>query len=83
MFLLTTQQPALCATPPADALRVYFDGSLRGRAGGAGAIVVQHGAVVWQGARFLTRPASSAATEYEGLLLGLEGAASLRGRVDP
>ena len=82
MLLLTTQQPALCATPPADALRVYFDGSLRGRAGGAGAIVVQHGTVVWQGARFLTRPASSAATEYEGLLLGLEGAASLRGRVD-
>ena len=59
-----------------------FDGSLRGRSGGAGAVLLHEGMVVWQAARYLERPATSAHAEYEGLLLGLRGAHTLQvGRV--
>ena len=62
------------------AVTLRFDGSLRGRSGGAGAVLLHEGAVVWQAARYLERPATSAHAEYEGLLLGLRGARALRAR---
>lgn len=54
-----------------------FDGSLRGVCGGAGAILLHNERVIWQGARFLPRCASSAAAEYEGLLFGMTAAQKL------
>ena len=58
-----------------------FDGSYRGGCGGAGAAILdaESGAVRWEGARFVPGCTSSAAAEYEGLLLGLTAA----GRVAP
>lgn len=53
-------------------LTLRFDGSYQGTCGGAGAIIKAGDAVVWQGARYIARCASSAAAEYEGLLLGLD-----------
>lgn len=61
------------------ALTLRFDGSFRGGSGGAGAVLLSSEtassrAVHWQGARFLSSCANSAAAEYEGLLLGLDAA---------
>ena len=55
-------------------LTLRFDGSYTAGAGGAGAVLFspETDKVVWQGARFLERCPSSAAAEYEGLILGLE-----------
>mmetsp|Transcript_3787 Transcript_3787/g.9949 ORF Transcript_3787/g.9949 Transcript_3787/m.9949 type:complete len:344 (+) Transcript_3787:134-1165(+) len=60
----------------AATLLLRFDGSFRGGCGGAGAVLLapESGRVEWQGARFLPRCSSSAAAEYEGLLLGLAAA---------
>jgi ribonuclease HI len=59
-------------------LILRFDGSYKGRCGGAGAVLLSPDSdrVFWEGARFLPRCASSAAAEYEGLILGLEAAAA-------
>ena len=59
-----------CLLAPAE-LTLRFDGCLRGRAGGAGAVLLHEGRVVWQGARYLHKPPTSAHTEYEALILGL------------
>lgn len=56
--------------PPSE-LTLRFDGCMRGRAGGAGAVLLHEGRVVWQGARYLHKPPTSAHTEYEALILGL------------
>ncbi len=56
-----------------------FDGSLaaNGRAGGAGAGLSWQGAVIWEGARFAPALPTSAAAEYEGLILGLTAARNM------
>ena len=60
-------------------LLLRFDGSFRGGAGGAGAVILSpEGIVQWQGARFLSACPTSAHSEYEGLLLGLEAAVAYR-----
>ena len=60
-------------------LLLRFDGSFRGGAGGAGAVILSpEGVVQWQGARFLSACPTSAHSEYEGLLLGLEAAVAYR-----
>ena len=59
------------------AITLRFDGSLRGRSGGAGAVLLHEGSIIWQGVRYLEKPATSAHAEYEGLLLGLRSARAL------
>ena len=64
-------------------LLLRFDGSFRGGCGGAGAVILANdgktpGTVLWEGGRFLPRCVSSAAAEYEGLLLGLAAAHHLQ-----
>lgn len=61
----------------APELTLRFDGCMRGRAGGAGAVLLHEGRVVWQGARYLHKPPTSAHTEYEALILGLSWARRL------
>ena len=60
-------------------LTLRFDGSFRGGCGGAGAVLLHSPSetVQWQGARFLSECPSSAAAEYEGLILGLEAAVQM------
>ena len=58
---------------------IRFDGCLRGKGGGAAAVLIVDQHVVWQGARFVPRPANSAAVEYEALIYGLRHAAPLAG----
>lgn len=70
-------QPVLPPEQTMLQLTLRFDGSLRGVCGGAGAILVHDQQVVWQGARFLPRCATSVAAEYEGLLLGMTAAREL------
>ena len=72
--------PPQAAASGLGSVTLRFDGSLRGRSGGAGAVLLHEGTVVWQAARYLERPATSAHAEYEGLLLGLRGARALRVR---
>ena len=60
------------------AITLRFDGSLRGRSGGAGAVLLHEGSIIWQGVRYLEKPATSAHAEYEGLLLGLRSARALQ-----
>ena len=60
----------------AESLVLRFDGSHHMQCGGAGAILMASERVVWEGGRFLARCPSSTAAEYEGLILGLEAAAS-------
>mmetsp|Transcript_36851 Transcript_36851/g.77649 ORF Transcript_36851/g.77649 Transcript_36851/m.77649 type:complete len:318 (+) Transcript_36851:94-1047(+) len=55
-------------------LDLYFDGCLRGKGGGAGAVLLSDGDVLWQGSRYLQRVPSSVASEYEALIFGLQAA---------
>ena len=40
------------------AITLRFDGSLRGRSGGAGAVLLHEGSIIWQGVRYLEKPAT-------------------------
>ena len=61
-------------------LTLRFDGSFSGCCGGAGAVLCcEQRGLIWEGARFLRYGlASSAAAEYEGLILGLHAASAHR-----
>lgn len=61
-----------------DYVVLRFDGSLRGSCCGAGAVLVHDKSVIWQGAKFVPRCATSVAAEYEGLLFGLQAAHRLK-----
>ena len=56
-------------------LTLRFDGSFRGGAGGAGAVLYGGGEACWQAARFLSACPSSSHAEFDALCLGVEAAA--------